>query len=267
MGVSAKTCFLAFTFFLLLVFLAEPVAAASFNVVVEPDVVFYLEDYGTFIYLPNVLYAEEIVVYGDKVEFKYASFDQVYVLSFNISVINGNLTIEEIGEDVLKIVVEAPSGTWSHVVLEAGKIPPYVVVSKGPGHSEKIEMSKYFSKRSDFDAYPAEAVFMNETGWIELKGQHASPITWTIYFSPPPQSGGTAGGGVAYPSPAQPVGEVVAQPYVPSQGVAIIVALVAAAAIIANVRSKPKGAKGLRYDIGKLDRKIRKKLRQLGGGR
>jgi len=142
---SAKQL-VALVFLILLISICKPIVAeTSFYVVVEPGAVFYLEDYGTEVRVASTLYAEEINVYGNKVEFIHAGFDQAHVLNFTIGVINANLTLTSILDKKVKLISQAPSGTLSKVVIcsDYGK-PVYVKI-----HGSYV---RPFNSRSEFEA-------------------------------------------------------------------------------------------------------------------
>ena len=192
---------------LLFFVLGAPVWAftAQALVVINTTTSFYLVDNGTYINASFPIYADQIDIYTNAIMFQNARLGSETnpALTFWLSVSDGNATITNIASNSITIVVEAPTGVWSTLEFRySGNYPPYVVLSKPGGYSHEIRDNDYFRDHNAFLRYPSEAVFLNETGsYILLKAQHASPVTWTIYFLPPAPSGG-GGGGVAFTTPA-----------------------------------------------------------------
>ena len=169
-----RKCFLVFLFFALLVFFAKPILAeTSFNVVVEPGAVFYLEDYGTEVRVASTLYAEEIVVYGDKVEFKYASFDQVNVLYFTVEPVSCNVTLNEIGEYSFSFTLNA--STEGTVKIYFPYDVPEAVKTEG--------VSVYiYTDYEMFSLANPPTAYYNSTGkYLEIKAGDGTSY-WIVFF-------------------------------------------------------------------------------------
>ena len=168
------------------------------------SVAIYLVDNNTYVFLAQNLTMDNLVINDTGVYFQRVNLSTT-TLSFGLSSNNSNVTILQVTSSYIKLETDAPTGTWDNLVLHFNKMPGRVVVVDGStgGVLVDIYSSKFFHDRDSWEQYDKPGAYYNN-GIVMLKGQHHSPLIYTIYLSPTSQPTGGGGGGGGAPVTNQP---------------------------------------------------------------
>ncbi len=174
-----------------------PIAYASDSSGLEltNSVAIYLVDNNTYVFLAQNLTLDNLVINDTSVYFQDVNLS-ISTLSFGLSCNNSNVTILQVTSSYIKLETDAPTDTWDNLALYFNNMPGRVVVVDGStsGVLADIYSSKYFHDRDSWIQYDKPGVYYNN-GLVMLKGQHHSPLIYTIYLSPTSQPTGGGGGG------------------------------------------------------------------------
>ncbi len=196
---------LALLVFSLLTLSSNVYASTSDGLELTSSVAIYLADNNTYVFLEQNLTLGNLVINDTGVYFQQVNLPTA-TLSFGLSANNSNVTILEVTNTYIKLETDAPTSTWDNLALYLNNMPGRVVVVDGStsGVLADIYSSKYFHDRGSWEQYDKPGAYYNN-GVLMLKGQHHSPLIYTIYLPPTSQpTGGGGGGGGGAPVANQP---------------------------------------------------------------
>jgi len=234
---------LSAVFLLFFLSLAVPPSSSqtSFNWKWSPQVAFRLPAYNTVIAFSDWAYLDSFQ--WDNVNassVKFVNFqiagDESPLPSFGLSVQYANCTVNYVNrQGKAELVLSAASGTVSILTLYyPNNYPSTIVVN-----SEAVEDSKYFRSLTDWQQARCPAVYLDESNMkVQVKAQHSSPVTVTIYWHVTSQAPSIAPAPITpAPAPTPPAEIPTVVPTPPLQlplatvGIVLIVAIVAGAFI------------------------------------
>lgn len=186
-----------------------PTQIAPDTLTVATDYEVFLDTNATYVKFGSNFYADQIDVYGTRVEFtNIALIDAANpTQTFGIGMGSGNTTITEITSGAVVLTMSCTEGTQCNVqYYTASSTAVYNVhFNTGAGASTvtDIESSTFTTSASAFASASAPAVYFNSAGrYYEVKLTYTDPTLVTLYLTP--QTGGGGGGGGGGPPDPDP---------------------------------------------------------------